>query len=168
MPYIGEIQIYAGASDALPEGWALCDGSLVAVSAYADLFSLIGYTYGGSGGTFALPDMTGRIPIGSGQGPGLTMRTVGESGGSDTVTLTVAELPAHSHALLGAQSPPAQPNNGDLAGALTYTAPNATPLVALAAESLDPTPGQPANGHPNDQPALRVNFMISLTGAMPA
>lgn len=167
MPYLGEIQIYAGATDALPTGWALCDGSLLPVNTNQQLFNLIGYSYGGSGASFALPNMTGCVPIGMGQGPGLSPRTLGQTGGSDTVTLTVPELPAHSHALLGAQSAPTTPNNGDLAGALTYIAPDAAPLVSLAPESLDSTPGAPANPHSNDQPSLRVNFMISLTGPTP-
>ncbi|MFN7936951.1 MAG: tail fiber protein [Bryobacteraceae bacterium] len=167
MPYLGEIQIYAGATDALPAGWALCDGSLLAVSSNQLLFNLIGYTYGGSGASFALPNMTGRVPIGIGQGRGLSPRTLGEAGGSDTVTLTEPELPVHSHALLGAQLAPVTANNGDLGGALTYVAPDATPLVSLAPQSLDQTPGAPANPHANDQPALRLNFMISLTGTTP-
>lgn len=95
-PYIGEIRLFAG--NFAPAGWAFCDGSLLVISENEALFQLIGTTYGGDGQlTFALPDFRGRVPIGVGQGLGLSNRTVGEMGGQETVTLTNANMPSHSH-----------------------------------------------------------------------
>ena len=97
-PYIGEIRMFGG--NFAPLGWAFCDGQLLAIAQNDALFSLIGTTYGGDGqSTFALPDLRGRIPIHQGQGPLLTPRQIGETGGSETVTLTPAQLPTHTHRL---------------------------------------------------------------------
>ena len=95
--FIGEIRIIADANN-IPRGWALCNGQILAISQNTALFSLIGTIYGGDGRyTFALPDLRGRTPIHSGQGPGLTNRRLGEKGGQETVALTVNQLPPHSH-----------------------------------------------------------------------
>jgi microcystin-dependent protein len=97
-PFIGEIR-WVGFNFA-PRGWATCDGQLLSISQNTALFSLLGTTYGGNGQTtFALPDMRGRAPVHPGQGPGLSLRDLGEVGGTETVTLTVSEMPLHSHAL---------------------------------------------------------------------
>lgn len=95
-PYIGEIRLFAG--NFAPAGWAFCDGSLLSISEYETLFYLIGTTYGGDGqNTFALPDFRGRVPIGTGQGSGLSNRTLGEMGGQETISLTTANMPSHTH-----------------------------------------------------------------------
>jgi microcystin-dependent protein len=95
-PYIAEIRLFAG--NFPPAGWAFCDGSLLPISEYDTLFNLIGTTYGGDGQTtFALPDLRGRVPIGIGQGTGLSNRILGEKVGQETVTLTTANMPSHSH-----------------------------------------------------------------------
>ncbi len=95
-PYIGEIRIFAG--NFPPAGWAICNGASLPISEYETLFQLIGTTYGGDGQeTFALPDLRGRVPIGQGQGAGLSNRILGEMGGQETVTLMTQNLPAHSH-----------------------------------------------------------------------
>lgn len=97
-PFIGEIRWVA--FNFAPRGWATCDGQLLSIAQNTALFSLLGTTYGGNGQTtFALPDMRGRAPVHPGQGPGLTLRDLGEVGGSEAVTLTLSEMPLHSHTL---------------------------------------------------------------------
>lgn len=97
-PFLGEIR-WVGFNFA-PVGWALCDGQLLSIAQNTALFALLGTTYGGNGiTTFALPDMRGRVPLHPGQGPGLSPRVLGEVGGQETVTLTTAQMPSHSHAL---------------------------------------------------------------------
>jgi len=96
-PFVAEIRIFP--FNFAPTGWAFCDGQLMPLSQNTALFSLLGTTYGGDGkSTFALPNLKGRAPMHPGQGPGLSAHTFGESGGSETVTLSESELPAHSHA----------------------------------------------------------------------
>src|SRR6266567_1624950 len=95
-PFVAEIRIFA--CNFAPTGWAQCDGQLLPLSQNTALFSLLGTTYGGDGkSTFALPDMQGNVPMMWGQGPGLSLHDLGETGGSDTVTLLETEIPAHSH-----------------------------------------------------------------------
>jgi microcystin-dependent protein len=95
-PYIGEIRLFAG--NFAPAGWTFCDGRILPISENDALFAIIGTTYGGDGQeTFAVPDLRGRVPIGQGQGPGLTNRTLGEMGGQETITLTTANMPSHTH-----------------------------------------------------------------------
>src|SRR3712207_1712544 len=116
-PFLAEIRIFPYTFQ--PKAWAWCDGQLLPLSQNTALFALLGTMYGGDGkSTFALPDMQGAAPMADGQGPGLTQRTVGESGGSDTVTLLQSEMPVHTHSAQAANFP------GDI------QAP--TPNVALA------------------------------------
>jgi len=99
-PFLGEIR-WVGFNFA-PRGWATCDGQIMSIAQNTALFSLLGTTYGGNGQTtFALPDMRGRAPVHPGQGPGLSPRDLGEVGGTETVTLTLSEMPLHSHTLAG-------------------------------------------------------------------
>src|SRR5215813_9335030 len=99
-PYVGEIRIFAG--NFAPAGWMFCEGQLLPISEYETLFNLIGTTYGGDGqSTFALPDLRGRVPMHFGSG-----FTLAETGGVETVTLTVSQIPAHSHPFLASQGPP--------------------------------------------------------------
>src|SRR5580692_1000541 len=96
-PYIAEIRMFAGPF--APSGWAFCDGQLLAISQYSALFSLIGTYYGGNGTTnFALPNLQGNAPMHQGNGAGLTPRTIGERGGTTTVTVLSPQVAAHSHA----------------------------------------------------------------------
>src|SRR5436853_2894344 len=95
-PYLGEIRLFP--YNFAPRGWALCNGQILSIAQNTALFSLLGTTYGGNGQTtFALPDLRGRVPISSGQGPGLTNYTLGEVGGNETVSLNVNQNAAHSH-----------------------------------------------------------------------
>jgi microcystin-dependent protein len=94
--YIAQILLFAGTF--APKNWAYCDGSLIAIQTNTALFSLLGTTYGGNGTTtFALPDLRGRVPIGTGQGPGLSPRTLGDVGGNESVTILQTQMPAHNH-----------------------------------------------------------------------
>ena len=95
-PFIGEIVLFAG--NFAPRAWALCDGQLLAINSHSALFSILGTTYGGDGRTtFALPDLRGRTPVHPGHGPGLSDYDLGERGGTERVTLTVNQMPSHSH-----------------------------------------------------------------------
>ena len=95
-PYIGEIRAFAG--NFAPYGWQLCSGQLISISANEVLFTLVGTTYGGDGvTTFGLPDLRGKALVNQGQAPGLTNRTLGQAGGTETVTLLLSNLPQHNH-----------------------------------------------------------------------
>src|ERR1700726_881868 len=95
-PYVGEIRIFAG--NFAPSGWMFCEGQLLPISEYETLFNLIGTTYGGDGQTtFALPDLRGRVPISMGQAPNTSNYTIGQNGGTESITLSNAQMPQHSH-----------------------------------------------------------------------
>src|SRR5205823_12015447 len=100
-PFLAEIRIFTG--NFAPKGWALCDGQLMSISQNTALFSLLGTTYGGDGkSNFALPNLQGCSPMQAGQGPGLSLRDLGETGGEQSVTLLTTEMPAHAHTAQGA------------------------------------------------------------------
>lgn len=166
-PFIAEIRIFAG--NFAPRGWAFCDGQLLPISQNTALFSLIGTTYGGDGRTTtALPNLQGRAPMHPGRGPGLTSRRLGENGGSETVTLTEAQMPNHTHIILG--SGPANSNTPAGAGHATSTTVRqyhaATNLVDVAETTLTATGG--SQPHNNLQPFLALTFIIALTGLYPS
>ncbi len=150
-----------------PVGWAMCDGQLLPISQNTALFSLLGTTYGGNGTTtFALPDLRGRVPMHQGQGPGLSPRFLGESGGTETVTLDTSQVPSHTHALNGVA---ARQDSNRVAGAAPSNGgyySTQTPGTAMHQAAIGTTGGgQP---HPNVQPFLCVNFIIALQGIFPA
>jgi microcystin-dependent protein len=163
-PYVGEIRMFAG--NFTPAGWMFCEGQLLPISENETLFQLIGTTYGGDGqSTFALPDLRGRIPIHKGNG-----NLLAETGGAETITLTVSQIPAHEHAFVGTSSTASatSPSNGVVASPSTLDLyrPAAVPNSNLAANALAPTGGtQP---HNNFQPYLCVDFIISLFGIFPS
>lgn len=162
-PYVGEIRMFAG--NFAPAGWMFCEGQLLPISENETLFNLIGTTYGGDGqSTFALPDLRGRLPIHQGNG-----FILAETGGAEEITLTVNQIPAHSHPLLASTSPANQssPANSVLAqstAADLYI--EDTPNVNLAAQSIGPVGG--SQPHTNLQPFLCVDFIISLFGIFPS
>lgn len=164
-PFVGEIRIFAG--NFAPIGWLFCDGSLLPISEYETLFQLIGTTYGGDGqSTFRLPDLRGRVPIHFGQAGGLSNRQIGESGGTPEVTLTSAQLPAHTHQILAASSgtrTTAPAGALPAAGEADLYAGNAADAQQQAL--LGAGGGQP---HANEQPVLGLNFIISLFGIFPS
>lgn len=167
-PYIGQIMAFGG--NFAPQGWALCDGSLLPISQYDALFSLIGATYGGDGQTtFALPDLRGRAALHQGQGPGLSSYSLGQNGGVEAVTLTVSQAPPHSHPVLGhsgaGDSP--HPAGAVWAGSTValYTA-GAAANAAMSASSISPSGG--SQPHDNMLPFLTLNFCIALEGIYPS
>ena len=166
-PFIAEVKIFAG--NFAPRGWAFCNGQLLPIAQNTALFSLIGTIYGGDGRTTtALPNLRGRAPMHPGRGPGLTARTIGQRGGTETETLTLAQIPNHTHQAKG--SGPANSNEPTNGGHATnpmvrqYHAPEN--LVDMAGASLGNTGGGQA--HNNLQPYLVINFIIALTGTFPS
>ncbi len=159
-PFVGEIRP-CGFNFA-PRGWAFCNGQLLSLAQNTALFSLLGTMYGGNGTTnFALPDLRGRSAIGPGQGPGLSLYDQGETGGTETVALTAAEVPAHSHAIsasTGTQTSN-RPTGGYQAAGNSYSL---THDVTMASTELA---GSVA--HENRSPYLGTNYIIALQGVYP-
>jgi len=162
-PYVGEIRMFAG--NFAPAGWMFCEGQLLPISENETLFQLIGTTYGGDGqSTFALPDLRGRLPIHQGNG-----FILAETGGTEEITLTVNQIPAHSHPMLASTSPGTQnaPNNN-----LTAASPTVTLYTGDVTDSnLSPNAVGSVGGsqpHNNFQPYLCVDFIISLFGIFPS
>jgi microcystin-dependent protein len=155
-----------------PRGWAMCNGQLLPISQNTALFSLLGTTYGGDGkSTFALPDLEGRAPMHPGQGPGLSLHDLGETGGSENVTLLQSEIPSHTHQLRAnadfadVQVPGPARSLARSQNANAYKAPAGQPTVNMSASELAPAGGdQP---HNNMQPYLTLNFNIALQGVFP-
>lgn len=167
-PFVAEIRIFP--FNFAPKGWAWCDGQLLPLSQNTALFSLLGTTYGGNGkSNFALPDLQGRTPMQPGQGPGLSLHDLGETGGSDTVALLESEIPAHAHTLRANTLDLADTNvvssNASFALSAGGTLYQATPDGLAAPEALPPAGGdQP---HNNLQPYLTCYFSIALQGVFP-
>jgi microcystin-dependent protein len=166
-PFVAEIRIFP--FNFAPKGWAFCDGQILPLSQNTALFSLLGTTYGGDGkSNFALPNMQGNAPMHPGQGPGLSLHDLGETGGSETVSLLESEIPSHSHALNasasdGINTSPANQLLAQGVGVSTWgiIAPN----TQMADTALAPAGGdQP---HNNMQPYLTLNFCIALQGVYP-
>src|SRR6266852_140348 len=166
-PFLAEIRIFP--FNFPPKGWAFCDGQIMSISQNTALFSLLGTTYGGDGkSNFALPNMQGNSPMHPGQGPGLSLHDLGESSGSDTVTLLESEIPSHSHSLMtqgGAQATSQTPApNVGLARSRTVSiySSTTTGLVQQSDSTVAPAGGdQP---HNNLMPYLTLNFCIALQG----
>lgn len=168
-PFVAEIRIFP--FNFPPKGWAWCDGQLLPLSQNTALFSLLGTTYGGNGkSNFALPDLQGRAPMHPGQGPGLSLHDLGETGGSETVSLLESEIPSHSHSLRAStddadvKAPSPQRSMARSTGGFLYLNPPAN-LTPMAGESLAPAGGdQP---HNNMMPYLTFYFCIALQGVFP-
>lgn len=168
-PFVAEIRIFP--FNFAPKGWAFCDGQILPLSQNTALFSLLGTTYGGDGkSNFALPNLEGSVPLHPGQGPGLSLFDLGQTGGVETVTLLESEIPSHSHGLLTSNQPGEDPSGAGEAlarsvGASLYQTNANANLVAL-----DPAAAAPAGGnqpHNNMQPYLTLNFCIALQGVYP-
>lgn len=166
-PFVAEIRIFP--FNFAPKGWAFCDGQILPLSQNTALFSLLGTTYGGDGkSNFALPNMQGNAPMHPGQGPGLSLHDLGETGGSDTVSLLESEIPSHSHAwtVSGADAVTGSPSDQLFASGIgigMYAVPGG--LTQLSDNALAPAGGdQP---HNNMQPYLTLNFCIALQGVYP-
>jgi microcystin-dependent protein len=169
-PFVAEIRIFAG--NFAPTGWALCDGQLMPISQNTALFSLLGTTYGGDGkSTFALPNMQGCVPMQAGQGAGLSLRDLGETGGEQTVTLLQTEMPAHSHGVQAASSGglPSPTNNTWASGLKGHPGSYAPPTGSTV--QMSPFGTSIAGGnlpHNNMPPFLGLTFIIALQGVFPA
>lgn len=167
--FIGEIRIFAGRF--APVGWALCEGQVLAISGNEALYSLIGTTYGGDGrSTFALPDYRGRIAVGQGSGPGVRPRTLGQQFGTQKVTLTVEQIPAHSHPMMGSSAPASResPLDAVLAtvdGTFYEAAGTADRLVDFPSAAV----GESGQGQTIDtrMSSLVINYMIAIQGEYP-
>ena len=177
-PFVGEIRMFAGTW--APADWALCDGSLLQISANQLLYTVLGTTYGGDGQTtFGLPDLRGRVPVSQGQGPGLTYRAAGAAGGTETVPLAEANLPAHTHLINVSQSVAATNTVGS-----TVTLAAVKDLTPGQTDALYLPAGKPAKNsiafnaaavtsaggslpHDNVMPGLAVTFIIALVGIFP-
>ena len=169
-PFVAEIRIFP--FNFPPKGWAFCDGQILPLSQNTALFSLLGTTYGGDGkSNFALPNLQGSAPMHPGQGPGLSLHDLGETGGTDVVTLLESEVPAHSHSLNASTQPGEDPTpdssealTRSVGAALYQNVTNAN-VVALAGTALVPAgAGLP---HNNLMPYLTLNFCIALQGVFP-
>ena len=169
-PFLGQIIMFGG--NFAPRSWALCDGQLLPISSYTALFSILGTTFGGDGRTtFGLPDLRGRVPVHQGSGPGLPQVQLGQKGGAAANTLTVGNLPAHSHtAQLMATTGAAEddgPSGNVLAKAGTEIyGTGANAQMGDDSIKVDQTgSNQPVN---NMQPYQAVNYIICLQGTFPS
>jgi len=177
-PYVGEVRS-VGFTFA-PPGYFPCDGRLLSISEYETLFTLLGTTYGGDGTTtFALPDLRGRMVVHQGTGLGLSNRVLGQSAGTESVTLTIQNMPAHTHTAIAtaANGNAVSPANALLAAAVDVTTPATTitqwlPNTAtLNLQTIDPTTVQVAGGsqpHENRMPFLAINYIIAWAGIYPS
>ena len=173
-PYIGEIRMFAG--NFAPQGWAFCQGQPLPISENEALFQLLGTTYGGDGeSTFNLPNLASRIPVHSGTGPGGITYQIGQAAGTEQETLSIQQIPNHSHPMLGntvggnsptpagrvfaKPTPPATVSNPTIYG-------SDGPVVTLSPSAVGPVGG--SQPHDNMQPFLCVNFIISLHGIYPS
>ena len=189
-PFIGEVRMFGG--NFAPEGWAFCEGNIIAIVQSQALFSIIGAYYGGDGRTtFGLPDMRDRVVIGAGTGPGLTPRSLGQKMGASTVTLTQEQLPTHIHAVdhteadfqmkvINQNGVNHQPQNNDHIGICygdetqkqadwySESDDNLTYLGGVSASgSVTVAPAGGGLSHNNEQPVQGVNYIIALTGYYP-
>lgn len=168
-PFVAEIRIFAG--NFAPTGWALCDGQLMPISQNTALFSLLGTTYGGDGkSNFALPNLQGSAPLQAGQGPGLSLRDLGETGGEQNVTLLDSEMPAHNHGVQAAGTPDqlTPVNNAWASGQKGFGNVYAPPGNNV---QMNPAALSVAGGslpHNNMPPYLCLTFIIALQGVFPA
>lgn len=167
-PFVGEVRMFAG--NFAPRGWAFCDGQLLAVSQNDALFSLLGTIYGGDGRTtFGLPDLRGRIPIHAGSGPGLSPRRLGAKGGAENVTLTVNQMPSHTHPMqastaIGVDSNP----TGRLLAQSISTDLYTEDFSPANMNSASITNLGGSRSHTNLQPFLCINYIIALFGIYPS
>ncbi len=173
---VGEIRLFGGGY--APEGWLLCAGQSLAVNQYQALFSLIGTTYGGDGvTTFKLPDLRGRLPIGQGQGTGLTARALGQAGGASMVQVVDATMPVHMHSFSvsgtegstnvvspgAALATPAAPASGAI---YAYATPGTGVTQAFPANIVSPVHGN-SQAHANVMPYLALTYIIAAEGMYP-
>jgi microcystin-dependent protein len=174
--FLGEIKMFAG--NFAPAGFAFCDGQLLSIQQYSALFSILGTTYGGNGQTnFALPNLNGRVPIGVGQGPGLSNRYWGEQGGQETVTLLQSQIPTHTHAVTaGSVAIPVSTATGNADSPKnSYPASSTKSYSSTSSGNMNTTgstttlaPAGAGLPHNNLQPYLTIRYIIALQGIFPS
>jgi len=168
-PFVAEIRIFP--FNFAPKGWAFCDGQLLPLSQNTALFSLLGTTYGGDGrSTFRLPDMQGNAPMHPGQGPGLSLHDLGETGGVETVTLLQTEIPLHSHGVMAAPSLVSGDTNIPPGNAFAKSSQGNAYVAAANLTQLSPstiTPTGNSQPHNNMMPYLTLSFCIAMQGVFP-
>lgn len=171
--YIGQVMSFGG--NFAPVGWKFCDGSLLQISQYQALFTLIGTAYGGDGvNTFALPDLRGRLPVGQGQGPGLSNYPLGSAAGVEAVALTQAQA-VHAHPLNAVNTPGTTPNPGNgvtiaavTGGATAYTSPSASDIKKEPLNTAVVSNTGSGVAHSNMMPTLGVSYVIAYQGIFPS
>lgn len=173
-PYIGEIRMFGFGSRGAPNGWQACDGTLLPISEYEVLYTLLGTTYGGDGqSTFGVPDLRGRLPIHQGTGPGLSNYVIGQRAGTETVTVLPTQMPAHTHTLVvttGAASA-LTPGNTLLPGAVSgdsFYASDITGATALPMSAQSTGAAGGSQPHENCMPTLTVQYCIAWAGIFPS
>jgi microcystin-dependent protein len=172
-PYVGEIRLYPYSRGA-PQGWHICDGSLLSIAEYEVLYTLIGTAYGGDGITsFALPDLRGRVPIHQGTGPGLSTYVVGQISGTETVTLSTGQMPQHVHLVMASMQPASSSSPANVVPAAAF--PNdgfyaSTVTGATSANLIGSTIAPDGNTQPHENcaPTLTLNYCIALYGIYPS
>lgn len=176
-PFLGQILLVP--YNFAPQGWAFCNGQLLNISQNAALYALLGNSFGGDGrSTFGLPDLRSRVPVGVGQGSGLSSYALGQMAGAENVSLTTAQLAAHNHGMTVDASPASTttPDGGNIAQVNTGT--GRTPALVNSYTSGTPAASTQLNGstiqnagngqgHPNIQPVLALNYIIALQGIFP-
>jgi microcystin-dependent protein len=166
-PFVAEIRIFP--FNFAPRGWAFCSGQILPLSQNTALFSLLGTTYGGNGqSNFGLPNLQGRAPMHPGQGPGLSLYDLGESSGTETITLIASEIPSHSHGVMGATIDIADsnvPTNNNIGKASTKVFNTVGTQVQMNANSIGITGN--SLPHNNMMPYVTLNFCIALQGVFP-
>lgn len=176
-PYLGQIMMFAG--NFAPTGWMLCQGQLLPIAQYSALFAILGTSFGGDGvRTFGLPDLRSRVPVGTGQGPGLTNYVIGEQAGSESVALTVNQMPSHNHmvGVSNAAGTSTDPTN-QLVGQIN-TGTSRQPTTTAMGYAPVPQTGTMAPGavsmngnnqpHANIQPVLGITYCIAYQGVFPS
>ena len=171
-PLLGQVMLFAGTY--APIGWMFCQGQLLPISEYEALFTILGTTYGGDGqSTFALPNLSGRVAVSAGTGPGLPNWALGQTGGAETATMTQSNMPAHNHALLASSQngESMNPQGAVLAGFGTSLPPtgaysSSTPNIMFSVWAL----GSAGSNQSFSliQPSLALNYIIAYTGIYPS
>lgn len=171
--FVAEIRLFTG--NFAPKGWAFCDGQILPISQNTALFSLLGTTYGGDGkSNFALPNLQGSAPLHAGQGPGLTLRSLGETGGEQVVTLLESQMPSHTHDARCYNGPGDLNTPAGTSWAESYTGKSPINMYASTSASnvsMNPFALSVTGGnlpHNNMPPYLVLNFIIALQGIFPA
>ena len=172
VPFVGEIRMFG--FNRVPSGWFACNGALISIAEYDVLFALLGTTFGGDGqSTFAVPDLRGRVPLHMGQGPGLSNRPLGAVSGTESVTLTQPQMPAHTHTLSVSsgvatlETPAAAALPGAVSGETFYVT-DTNGATALAMEALAVTSSGGNQAHENCMPTLTVQYCIAWAGVFPS